>query len=99
MTISVHNRLYSILELNSNIGKRAAFLNPYKDPERVFSFSSTLDKIGFDWDRQLKNNTNVIILSDPVELNREPYGVISVTKISAEGEEIWVRTDCLVDIT
>lgn len=102
MTIAYQNTW----NLVTNIGKTAVFLQSVDSPNKMYSFSSTLEKVGVEWDCSLQNNTAVLILSDPVEVHREKYGAISLTKIRANVatdfhtimQEMWVRTDCLVDI-
>ena len=73
----------------------------------MFSFSTTLEKIGYEWDISLKNRTYVLVISEPVEINRPQYGgTISVTKIQANVaddyhtiiKEFWVPTNTLVDL-
>lgn len=96
MTISSKN--YHGWVVKSNIGKRGIFLFPDTELGKTFSLSSTLEKVGVEWDRKLKNNTEVVILSDPMEVKRKRYGTLSVVKISANDEEMWALTETIVDI-
>jgi hypothetical protein len=95
------------LALNTLIGKKVLFFNTMGTENELFGFSTTLDKIGVELDVSLRNNTQVLILSEPLEINVPKYGgVISVTKIRADVatdyhaiiKEFWVPTATLSEI-
>lgn len=97
MTISKAHQPY--LALNSKIGTQVLFFIPANSDDQVFQFSTTLDKIGYDLDAELKNRTRVVIISDPVDVKRKQYGVMSVTKVRTRmDKELWLPTNTLVDI-
>lgn len=82
----------------SNIGKRYILSKVYNLENECFKFSSSLEEIGYSWDILIRNNTEVMLLSDPVIIERELYGKISVSRVmvkSAEGsmDFAWVRTE------
>lgn len=80
---------------DSLINKKALFFKMGVAPERVFNYSSTLDKIGKEWDRVIKNNTEVIVLSDIVELQTDKYGYMFLIEIMAD-ESMWVLSEDLI---
>jgi hypothetical protein len=105
MSMSSFHKPY--LALNSLIGKQVLFFNHSGDDNQRFGYSSTLDKIGHELDVSLKNNTVVLVISEPVVIDVPKYGgMISVTKIRADVSEdyhtivmeFWVPTITLVEI-
>jgi hypothetical protein len=104
MTISNTSPIFAALLFVS--GQKALFFNPNGEEDQSFNFSSTLEKVGVEWDCTLKNNSIVIVLSEPVEIDSPKYGNIWLTKIKANMAtdfhtiigEFWVPTITLVDI-
>lgn len=105
MSMSSFHKPY--LALNSLIGKEVLFFHPAGAEDEVFGYSSTLDKIGHELDVKLRNNTIVMVVSEPVVIDVPKYGgLISVTKIKADVStdyhtivvEFWVPTITLVEI-
>src|ERR1700677_4735615 len=93
------------LALTSLIGKIVLFSMEGGGEDEVFGFSSTLDKIGIELDVCLHNNTQVLVISEPVVIDVAKYGgLISVTKIQTNVaadyhtiiQEFWVPTTTLV---
>lgn len=82
---------------NSNVGKRAYFIYPHLPPEQTFSFSSTIENIGINHDRQLKNHTEVTILSDGEPARHPLFGSLIVVKVMSM-ESMWVPIVSLVII-
>jgi hypothetical protein len=82
------------------------FFNPAGTADEIFKFSSDLEKIGSAWDVAIRNGTNVEIISDPVEISRPRYGVITVVKVKADVatdyhtiiKELWIPTACIVEL-
>lgn len=82
------------------------FFHPSGGKNEPFRFSSDLEKIGSEWDVVIQNGTGVDVLSDPVEIERKPYGKLSVIKIIADVatdyhtilREFWVPTFCVVKL-
>ena len=80
------------------------FFHPNGAEGESFRFSSELDKVGIEWDVSIKNGTYVEIISDPIEINRKPYGALSLTKIRADIatdyhtiiKEFWIPSSCIV---
>jgi len=72
----------------------------------LFRFSSDLEKVGSEWDVQIRNGTYIDVISDPIEIERQPYGALTLVKIKADVatdfhtviKEFWVPTDCIVDM-
>lgn len=104
MTISKTSPIFSALLFVS--AQKARFFNPNGAADEVFSFSSTLEKMGAEWDCSLKNNSIVIIISEPIQIDSPKYGKMWLTKIKANMAsdfhlimgEFWVPTITLVDI-
>jgi hypothetical protein len=105
MSIAKFHKPY--LSLDTKIGKEMLFQPPLSTKGDLFAFSSSLEKIGYEWDVELQSGTYVLVISEPVEINREKYGgIISVTKIQANVatdyhtiiKEFWVPTISLVEI-
>lgn len=71
-----------------------------------FGFSTELDKIGVEWDVSIRNGTYVEVISDPIEIEKQPYGKMSVIKIRADVatdyhtiiKEFYVPTICIVEV-
>lgn len=84
-----------ILE-KSKLGKKVLFFMPFAPTDYMYKFSSKLENIGIEWDCELKNNTKVIILSEPAQVIH-PIGKISVVRIMAH-EAMWVRAENLIEI-
>lgn len=104
--MSICNFHKPYLALTSLIGKQVLFLMQGGAEDEVFGFSSTLDKIGIELDVGLKNNTMVLVLSEPVVIDVAKYGgLISITKIRADVStdyhtiimDFWVPTTTLVE--
>jgi hypothetical protein len=83
------------------------FFNSAGKPDEMFSFSSDLEKIGTEWDVNVKNGTYVEPISDLVQIDRPKYGgIISVIKVKADvatdyhtiTEEFWIPVVLLVSI-
>ena len=76
---------------DTEIGKKYLFwLSGYPD-NIFFSFSSTLENIGINHDCSLKNKTEVLVLSDPMEASHPKMGPLLVNKIMAH-TIMWVAT-------
>ena len=58
MSISKCHKHY--VSLDTKIGKEMLFLMPNGEKDQMFSFSSTLEKIGYEWDMDLKNRSSTI---------------------------------------
>jgi len=82
---------------NSDIGKRAYFLYTHESPNAWFTFSSTIENIGIQHDRQLKNHTEVMILSDKQPAHHPRFGPLTVIKIMSM-DCMWVPVNSLVII-
>lgn len=82
---------------NSNIGKRAYFIYPHEHPDRVFTFSSTIENIGVNHDRLMKNHTEVTVLSDSEAAFHPNLGPLVVIKVMST-ESMWVPITSLVII-
>lgn len=96
MTINLKNETKDV-QLISNIGRKFIFLVPGYPNDRVFQHSSQLENIGISWDCTLKNNTEVIIVADAVELDLPKYGKIEVIKVMAAQAQ-WVRSENLFPV-
>lgn len=80
------------------------FFHPGGAMGEAFRFCSDLEKIGKEWDRAIRNGTYVEIISDPIELNKEPYGKMTVVKIKADVatdyhtiiQELYVPIGCII---
>lgn len=44
----------------------------------LFRFSSNLEKIGIEWDVEIQNGTYVEMISNPVSIEKKPYGKVQV---------------------
>jgi hypothetical protein len=98
-------------ELRSNIGKEYIYRLPHEKPDALLRLSTDLDQIGYKFDINVRNNTRVILLSDPVVIARPQYGNISVTRVMAPGFKrnvpvptpivaaVWAPTEFLFLIT
>lgn len=60
------------------------FFHPKIPIGKEFKFSSDLEKIGLEWDVSLANGTYVELISDPIEITKEPYGVLNLIKVKAD---------------
>lgn len=82
------------------------FYHPSGKMGEPFRFSSDLEKIGSEWDVAIQNGTYVEVISDPVEITRPQYGIISVVKIRADVatdyhtiiKEFYVPIGCVVKV-
>lgn len=80
------------------------FFHPSGKMGEAFRFSSDLEKIGVEWDRAIRNGTYVEVVSDPIEVTKEPYGTFKVLKIKADVatdyhtiiQELYVPAFCVV---
>lgn len=88
------------------INKKALFFRYDGNDDQMFGFTSTLEKVGEEWDCEVKNKSIVIVMSDPVEMIHTKYGKMSLTKIKANMApdfhiivgEFWVPTIFLTNI-
>lgn len=79
------------------------FLRPTDPIEKSFSFSSSIEKIGIEWDVDIRNGSYVSIISDVISINHPKYGTLSLIKVKADVatdfhtiiKEFWVPTDYL----
>ena len=89
---------------DGEIGSEWLFLNPDKPLDRVFTFASRLEDVGCreKHDCEMKNNTKVLVLSEPVEAwhpARPGDGKFLVSRVLAPSHPaMWVPTACLVPI-
>lgn len=67
--MSMSNCYKPYYSLNTNIGKEMLFQPPLSTKGHMFSFSSTLEKIGHEWDVELQSGTYVLVISEPVEID------------------------------
>lgn len=82
------------------------FFNPSEKKGHMFRFSSDIEKIGLEWDVSLANGSYVDVISDPIQINRAPYGDMSIVKIKADVaadyhtvvKEFWVPTMCIYKV-
>lgn len=82
------------------------FFNPDGELGEPFKFSTDLDKVGLEWDVVIPNGIFVDVISSPVEISSEKYGVISLVKIRADIapdyhtiiKEFWVPSRCVIDV-
>jgi hypothetical protein len=83
------------------------FFNIMGEKDESFKFSSDLEKIGTEWDVEIRNGTFVEPISEPTEIDRPKYGgMISVIKIRADVatdyhtiiKEFWIPTITLINI-
>ena len=80
------------------------FFHPSGKMGEAFRFSSDLEKIGVEWDRAIRNGTYVEVISDPIVINKEPYGTMTVVKIKADVatdyhtiiQELYVPLGCII---
>lgn len=81
---------------DSEIGRQFLFWEEHLPDDAVLGFASIIENIGIVdmHDRRLKNKTEVIALSDPVEAYHPTIGPMLVTKILAH-DVMWVRTHAL----
>lgn len=93
MTTIFENEVDNI-QLTSNVGRKFIFLVPGRPNDEMFRHSSKLEDIGVNWDCTLKNNTEVIVVSDAVGLDIPKYGKIEVIKVMAAQAQ-WVRSENL----
>lgn len=82
---------------NGSIGKRYLFWNRYHPDDQVFTFSSSIENIGIDHDRALKNKTIVLVLSEPEQAYHPKVGNLMVVKAMAD-KSMWLPTECLEEI-
>src|SRR5271170_5361906 len=89
---------------DSPIGRKYIYRRPGAGKDEYLRLSTDINKIGSSWNCFVKNNTTVIVLSDPVMLTTETYGIIALTKVMAHGlswERLptilmpWIQTDHL----
>ena len=72
----------------------------------AFGFSTELEKIGVELDVSIRNGTYVEVISEPIEIEREKYGKISVVKVRADVatdyhtiiKEFYVPAACIVEV-
>lgn len=82
------------------------FFHPSDKMGEAFRFCSDLEKIGKEWDRAIRNGTYVEVISDPIELNKEPYEKMTVVKIKADVatdyhtiiQELYVPIGCVIKV-
>lgn len=79
------------------MNQRFLYSNPDALENDWLRFSSELEKIGKDWDVQIRNNTEVIFIEGPIYLTTEKYGIIQVAKVMGE-KPMWIRTDHLIPL-
>ena|SRR5271154_4465129 len=87
-------------------GNKARFFRSDGEADQMFAFFSTLEKVGVEQDCKLRNDSIVVVISEPVEIESEKYGKISLIKIRANMApdfhlimgEFWVPTITLVGI-
>jgi hypothetical protein len=89
-------------QLHPTIGRRMMFHVDDAKPDEVMKFSSTLENVGISWDCALKNNTEVIVLSESVEVAPAYYQALGIpnlmlTRVLAHAA-MWVQTWNLVPI-
>lgn len=73
-------------EITSQMGRKFVFsLLPHLENE-WFKFTSNLNDLGTNWDVIVRNNTEVMIISDPIVVQNEKYGVMSLTKVLCFGK-------------
>ena len=87
-------------KLHECVGRRAMFHVDNVPSDKVFNFCSTLEGIGKGWDCTQKNNTEVLILSEPVEIAPLEYVDIGIpnlilTRVMAHAA-MWVLTEQVV---
>lgn len=84
---------------DSDIGRMYLFCRTDALPNDVLSFSSTLENVGQldKHDRSIKNNTKVMVISEPVEAHHPKHGTILVSRIIAH-QIMWVGTVLLFPI-
>ena len=82
-----------------DIGRRYLFCL-HGEPDKEFSFSSSLDNIGNkdNHDRSLKNNTTVMLLSGEFSAQHPVAGHLKVVKVIAEEQSMWVPAHSLMEI-
>jgi hypothetical protein len=82
------------------------FFNPAAEEGYLYSFSTDLEKIGLEWDVQIRNGAYIEVISEPLYIQRPKYGgMISVTKIKADVsqdyhtiiKEFWIPTACILE--
>ena len=83
------------------------FFNPDGEIGKTYNFSSSLEKIGLEWDVAVRNGAYVDVISEPIEIRRPQYGTFSVVKIKADVatdyhtivKEFWVPTMCVIEVS
>ena len=80
------------------IGAGAHFVMLGFKTDRVINLSSKLEDIGINWDVEVKNNTPVIILSDPIKVVSPKHGEMEVIQVCSDDKTFWARTDCIINI-
>jgi len=84
---------------DSEIGRTYLFWCKNFPDDATFGFSSTLENIGIveKHDCMLKNKTEVLVLSEPIEANHPQMGTILVSRIIAH-TAMWVGSNALVPV-
>lgn len=74
------------------------FYNKQYPEDRLFNLSSTIDNIGINYDCIVKNNTKIMLISDPINVETKDHGKFSVVKIMADNIFCFARTDYIWDL-
>jgi hypothetical protein len=84
---------------DSEVGRKYLFWRQDCPDDIVFVFTSTLENIGVidKYDRSLKNKTEVLVLSDPVEAVHLTLGPLLVSRIFFM-KAMWISTRNLIPI-
>lgn len=83
---------------DSHIGRRCMFIVLNESKDKIFRFSSTLEGIGNQWDTVLKNYTEVILLSEPIEIVSSFHCKnLNVSKVMGS-HIVWVQTGNILPI-
>lgn len=64
--------------------------------DQYFELSSRIELIGYKMDRKIKNNANIRIMSEPIDIYSKKYGYIQVVKIMTEKDTMWCLNDDVV---
>lgn len=82
---------------DNDVGREWLFINELDPLDWEYSFASRFEDIGINNDCKLKNNTVVLVLSDPVETIHPTKGRMLVSQILAH-TTMWVSTASLKPI-
>ena len=83
------------------------FFNSAHPKGQLLKFATDLEKIGLEWDVEIRNFSCVNIISDPIDINTPKYGDMTVVKVQGDVatdyhtiiKEFWVPTVCIFKLS